>query len=222
MQRAARFGLCSSAASESKSQSGSGAALGFHLGRDAGVDRSDLAQSGQALTPSCAPAEGSINVPGNRLELNARMAASLDAPVLMVLDANSASGVSDLVTKALVSRNGLLESRAEVLGLIVNKVALRDACTLSCALLRGGSLLPTQACPAKAPCESPAESAGATALPKELSLWCAWMVVCFMVTRAGLLTPLIMAPKHCRVSTSLRPWLHAARLLHALPHARCG
>ena len=63
-------------------------------------------------------------MPGNRLELNARMAASLDAPVLMVLDANSASGVSDLVTKALVSRNGLLEERAQVVGLIVNKVGL--------------------------------------------------------------------------------------------------
>ena len=74
-------------------------------------------------------AEGSINVPGNRLELNARMAASLDAPVLMVLDANSASGVSDLVTKALVSRNGLLEERAEIVGLIVNKVGLHRLLT---------------------------------------------------------------------------------------------
>ena len=54
------------------------------------------------------------------------MAASLDAPVLMVLDANSASGVSDLVTKALVSRNGLLEERAEIVGLIVNKVRLQE------------------------------------------------------------------------------------------------
>ena len=55
------------------------------------------------------------------------MAASLDAPVLMVLDANSASGVSDLVTKALVSRNGLLEERAQVVGLIVNKVSFAGA-----------------------------------------------------------------------------------------------
>ena len=61
-------------------------------------------------------------MPGNRLELNARLAASLDAPVLMVLDANSATGVDDLVNKALVSRNGLTEERAEVMGLIVNKV----------------------------------------------------------------------------------------------------
>ena len=42
-------------------------------------------------------------MPGNRLELNARLAASLDAPVLMVLDANSATGIDDLVNKALVS-----------------------------------------------------------------------------------------------------------------------
>jgi len=67
-------------------------------------------------------AEGTINVPGNRLELNARMAASLDAPVLMVLDADSASGVGDLVNKALASRNGLKEERAQVVGVIVNKV----------------------------------------------------------------------------------------------------
>ena len=65
-------------------------------------------------------------MPGNRLELNARLAASLGAPVLMVLDANRASGVDDLVNKALVSRNGLTEERAEVLGLIVNKVTAPD------------------------------------------------------------------------------------------------
>lgn len=67
-------------------------------------------------------AEGTINVPGNRLELNARVAASLDAPVLMVLDADAASGVGDLVNKALASRNGLKEERAQVVGVIVNKV----------------------------------------------------------------------------------------------------
>ena len=65
-------------------------------------------------------------MPGNRLELNARLAASLDAPVLMVLDANSATGIDDLVNKALVSRNGLTEERAEVMGLIVNKVSPPD------------------------------------------------------------------------------------------------
>ena len=36
---------------------------------------------------SCACADGKINVPGNRLELNAKMAVTLGAPVLMVLDA---------------------------------------------------------------------------------------------------------------------------------------
>lgn len=82
-------------------------------------------------------AEGSINVPGNRLELNARIAAALDAPVLMTLDANSASSVSDLVTKALVSRNGLLEQRAEVIGLVVNKVGLQKHLPACLAGLRG-------------------------------------------------------------------------------------
>ena len=76
-------------------------------------------------------------MPGNRLELNARLAASLDAPVLMVLDANSATGVDDLVNKALVSRNGLTEERAEVMGLIVNKVT-------SSGDTAGPGLLPTE------------------------------------------------------------------------------
>lgn len=79
-------------------------------------------------------AEGTINVPGNRLELNARMAASLDAPVLMVLDANKASGIDDLVNKALVSRNGLLEERAQVVGLIVNKASMSLAGHPRCML----------------------------------------------------------------------------------------
>ena len=86
-----------------------------------------LRREGVACTPSCLfwrllLVEGTINVPGNRLELNARMAASLDAPVLMVLDADAASGVGDLVNKALASRNGLKEERAQVVGVIVNKV----------------------------------------------------------------------------------------------------
>ncbi|CAK0787083.1 hypothetical protein CVIRNUC_010299 [Coccomyxa viridis] len=80
--------------------------------------------------------EGAINVPGNRLELNARLAASLDAPVLMVLDANSATGIDDLVNKALVSRNGLTEERAEVMGLIVNKVPLRERALYRAQLAR--------------------------------------------------------------------------------------
>ena len=100
--------------------------------------------SGVGREAQCAPAEGAINVPGNRLELNARMAASLDAPVLMVLDANSATGVDDLVNKALVSRNGLTEERTEVMGLIVNKVTswddnagslLLSSCGASCTKL---------------------------------------------------------------------------------------
>ena len=70
-------------------------------------------------------ADGRINVPGNRLELNARMAVTLGAPVLMVVDAGGGMGVDDLLNKALVARNGLEEQRAEVLGVIINKVGHR-------------------------------------------------------------------------------------------------
>lgn len=66
--------------------------------------------------------DGKLNVPGNRLELNGRIAATLAAPVLMVLDAWDDINVDDLVDKALLSKNGLEEQRCEVLGLIVNKV----------------------------------------------------------------------------------------------------
>lgn len=61
-------------------------------------------------------------MPGNRLELNGKIAATLTAPVLMVLDAADDLSVDDLLDKALVSKNGLEETRCEVLGVIVNKV----------------------------------------------------------------------------------------------------
>ncbi len=70
-------------------------------------------------------ADGRLNVPGNRLELNGRIAATLAAPVLMVLDAGDDISVDDLIDKALLSKNGLEEQRCEVLGLIVNKASLR-------------------------------------------------------------------------------------------------
>ena len=61
-------------------------------------------------------------MPGNRLELNGRIAVTLAAPVLMVLDAAEGICVDDLIDKALLSKNGLEEQRCEVLGLIINKV----------------------------------------------------------------------------------------------------
>lgn len=67
-------------------------------------------------------ADGKINVPGNRLELNGRIAATLGAPVLMVVDTGEDIAMDDLVDKALLSKNGLEEQRCEVLGLIINKV----------------------------------------------------------------------------------------------------
>ena len=74
-------------------------------------------------------------MPGNRLELNARMAVTLGAPVLMVVDAAEDMGPEDVLNKALVARNGLEEQRAEVLGVIVNKVDDSAPCTTGDALL---------------------------------------------------------------------------------------
>ncbi|BDA50565.1 phosphate acetyltransferase [Coccomyxa sp. Obi] len=70
--------------------------------------------------------DGKLNVPGNRLELNGRIAATLASPVLMVLDASEDISVDDLVDKVLLSKNGLEEQRCEVLGLIVNKAPLKE------------------------------------------------------------------------------------------------
>ncbi|CAL8464970.1 g4505 [Coccomyxa elongata] len=70
--------------------------------------------------------DGKLNVPGNRLELNGRIAATLAAPVLMVLDASEDICVDDLVDKALLSKNGLEEQRCEVLGLIINKAPQKE------------------------------------------------------------------------------------------------
>jgi hypothetical protein len=73
-----------------------------------------------------ARADGRINVPGNRLELNAKIGVALGAPVLMVLDVQGEeTDVEDLLNKALVAKNGLEEQRAEVLGVIINKARCR-------------------------------------------------------------------------------------------------
>ena len=66
-------------------------------------------------------ADGPINLPGSRLEVNAKIAATLSAPTLMVLDAKQDSA-AELATRALISRNVLEDFHAEVLGVLLNQV----------------------------------------------------------------------------------------------------
>ncbi len=61
-------------------------------------------------------------MPGDRMELNARLAATLSSPVLMALDMHRGQTPRDLANSANIARNMIQEEGAEVLGLIVNQV----------------------------------------------------------------------------------------------------
>ncbi len=66
-------------------------------------------------------ADGPVYSPGNRLALNGKLAATLGSPVVMVLDAN-ASAPADLVSRALICKKVIEDSRGQVTGLILNQV----------------------------------------------------------------------------------------------------
>ena len=61
-------------------------------------------------------------MPPNCLELNGRIAATLSAPVLMILDAGRGAPHPDMATNALLAKHILESQRAKVTGLIVNRV----------------------------------------------------------------------------------------------------
>ena len=61
-------------------------------------------------------------VPGDRLELNAQLAASLGAPVLMALDAHTGQSAEAIARSATIARNTVADGGADVLGLVVNRV----------------------------------------------------------------------------------------------------
>ena len=65
-------------------------------------------------------ADGPIYVPGTRLELNAKVAATLASPILMALDAK-VDEPSDLASRALICKNTFEQSHARVLGLVLNQ-----------------------------------------------------------------------------------------------------
>ena len=66
--------------------------------------------------------DGPVNVPSNRLELNARVAATLSTPVLMVLDALEGSTPDTIASSALIAAQAIEREHAEVLGLVLNRV----------------------------------------------------------------------------------------------------
>ena len=72
--------------------------------------------------PDGCSADGPVNMPSSRLEVNGRIAATLAAPVLMILDAGQGALQRDLTTSALLAKHTLELQRAEVIGVIVNQV----------------------------------------------------------------------------------------------------
>ena len=79
-------------------------------------------------------ADGPVGVPSNRLKLNAQIAAALSTPVLMVLDAPEGASADRLAESALIAAQELQRERAEVLGLVLNRV--RSICvSILCAQL---------------------------------------------------------------------------------------
>lgn len=75
-----------------------------------------------AVSNQFSRADGPVGVPSNRLELNARVAATLESPVLMVLDALEGTTPDDVANSALIAARDLQQERAEVLGLVLNRV----------------------------------------------------------------------------------------------------
>ena len=77
-------------------------------------------------------------VPGDRLELNAKLAAALSSPVLMALDAQTGRSATDMARSAAIAANVCREEHADVLGLVVNRVrGLQIAPWLACPPLKG-------------------------------------------------------------------------------------
>lgn len=69
-------------------------------------------------------ADGPIYSPGNRLALNAKIAALLETPILMVLDAGSSSA-QEIVNRSLICRKTITDANASVLGVVLNQVPPR-------------------------------------------------------------------------------------------------
>lgn len=78
--------------------------------------------------------DGPVGVPSNRLELNARIAATLSTPVLMVLDALEDDSPQDVANSALIAKRAIEHAHAEVLGLVLNRVSRTCPCHCCMAL----------------------------------------------------------------------------------------
>ena len=66
-------------------------------------------------------ADGPIYSPGNRLSLNAKFAATIEAPVLMVMDVGT-STAADIVDRSMICKNTIKEEHAQVIGVVLNQV----------------------------------------------------------------------------------------------------
>jgi BioD-like phosphotransacetylase family protein len=68
-------------------------------------------------------ADGPLALPANRGRLNAKFAAMLGSPMLLILDYDEEATLESLHQRVLLSANAVRESGAEVLGIIINKVS---------------------------------------------------------------------------------------------------
>jgi phosphate acetyltransferase len=73
---------------------------------------------------------------------NARIAANLGAPVLLVVDGRVGSDAADVATSARLARSGLVEHGCTVLGVIANRVPAGRADGVRAALGEGAGVLP--------------------------------------------------------------------------------
>lgn len=61
--------------------------------------------------------------PGNRLELNAKIAATLALPFLMILNAKSDSA-GDVLNRLLICKSTIEEQHAKIIGVVLNQVGI--------------------------------------------------------------------------------------------------
>ena len=72
-------------------------------------------------------ADGPVGIPSSRLQLNAAMAATLESPMLMTLDAPEGRSAEDLCNSAVIAAAECRGQHADILGVLLNRVSLPPA-----------------------------------------------------------------------------------------------
>ena len=69
-------------------------------------------------------ADGPVGISASRLRLNAAMAATLESPMLMTLDAPEGRSAEDLCNSAVIAADECRSQHADILGVLLNRVSL--------------------------------------------------------------------------------------------------